>query len=209
MPIVSIINQKGGAGKTTIAVNLAHALKRDGYNVLLVDSDPQGSSRDWHEANGAQLLTVVGLDRDTLDKDVKMIQANFDWIVIDGAPRFDKLAAAAVKASDIILIPCQPSPYDIWAAGDLVDLIKARQTVMNGLPYAAFVVSRAIKNTKLGSEVMNALQAYELPVFKSMTTQRVAYPTTAAEGKTVFDNQDSEAAQEVTQIKNELLAIGK
>ena len=208
MPIVAILNQKGGAGKTTIAVNLADALQRDGFKVLLVDSDPQGSCRDWHAANEGEILTVIGLDRDTLDKDIKAIQANFDWVVIDGAPRLDKLAAAGVKAADVVLIPCQPSPYDIWATGDLVDLIKARQTVMNGKPYAGFVVSRAIKNTKLGGEVMEALLEYGLPVFHSMTTQRVAYPTTAAEGKTVFDNLNSEAAAEIEQIKTELLALG-
>ncbi len=65
--IISILNQKGGAGKTTISVNLARGLKQDGGSVLLVDSDPQGSARDWHAAGNGELITVIGLDRPTLD----------------------------------------------------------------------------------------------------------------------------------------------
>ena len=66
--VISVLNQKGGAGKTTIATNLAHALLLDHYKVLLVDSDPQGSLRDWNESNGGELIPVIGLDRETLPK---------------------------------------------------------------------------------------------------------------------------------------------
>lgn len=204
MPVVAILNQKGGSGKTTIAINLAHALHREGHKVLLVDSDPQGSARDWNEENAGELIPVVGLDRETLPKDLQAIGAGYDWVVIDGAPQIAKLSAAAVKAADMVIIPCQPSPYDIWAAADLVDVIKARQDVTNGKPVAAFVVSRAIKNTKLGKEILEALEGYGLPVFKSSTTQRVAYPTTAAEGKTVFVESESEAAKEINAVMNEM-----
>ncbi|WMS89296.1 ParA family partition ATPase [Pleionea litopenaei] len=204
MPVISILNQKGGSGKTTIAVNLAHALKLDGSRVLLVDSDPQGSARDWNEENEGEILPVVGLDRETLPKDLQAIKSGYDWVVIDGAPQIARLAAAAVKASDLVIIPCQPSPYDIWAAADLVDVIKARQDVTDGKPLSAFVVSRAIKNTKLGKEIMEALESYGLPVLKSQTTQRVAYPTTASEGQTVFIEPQSEAAKEIVALKEEI-----
>jgi len=111
--VIAVLNTKGGSGKTTIATNLAHALQRDGTNVLLVDSDPQGSTRDWNEANGGSIIPVVGLDRETLAKDLQGISAGYDWIVIDGAPQVAKLSVAAVKAADLVLIPVQPSPYDI------------------------------------------------------------------------------------------------
>ncbi len=204
MPIVAILNQKGGSGKTTIAVNLAHSLQRDGGRVLLGDGDPQGSARDWNEENEGKILPVLGLDRATLPQDLQAIQAGYDWIVIDGAPQLTKLAAAAVKVADIVLIPCQPSPYDIWATADLVDIIKARQDVTGGKPQAAFLISRVIKNTKLGREIVEALEGYDLPIFKSQTTQRVAYPTTASEGQTVYIEPNSEAAKEIEAVKNEL-----
>lgn len=203
MPVIAILNQKGGAGKTTIAVNLAYALQQDGCKVLLVDADPQGSARDWNEANEGAILPVVGLDRETLAKDLDAIKQGYDWIVIDGAPQIARLSAAAVKVADLVLIPCQPSPYDVWAAADLVDIIKARQDVTNGKPKAAFVISRSIRNTKLGREVEEALESYGLPILKSMTTQRVAYPTTAAEGQTVFVEREGAAAHEIDAIKNE------
>lgn len=207
MPVISILNQKGGSGKTTIAINLAHCLMLDGYRVLLVDSDPQGSARDWNEENEGDILPVVGLDRETLPKDLDAIGSGYDLIVIDGAPQIAKLATAAVKVADLVLIPCQPSPYDIWAASDLVDIVKARQDVTDGKPKAAFIISRAIKNTKLGNEITEALTSYEIPILKNGTTQRVAYPTTASEGKTVFTEQDSQAALEIESIKNEILEL--
>lgn len=203
MPVIAILNQKGGAGKTTIAVNLAYALQQEGSKVLLVDADPQGSARDWNEANEGAILPVVGLDRETLAKDLDAIKHGYDWIVIDGAPQIARLSAAAVKVADLVLIPCQPSPYDVWAAADLVDILKARQDVTNGKPKAAFVISRSIRNTKLGREVEEALESYGLPILKAMTTQRVAYPTTAAEGQTVFVEREGAAAHEIEAIKNE------
>lgn len=202
--VLAILNQKGGSGKTTISTNLAVALQRDGAKVVLVDADPQGSSRDWNEANGGDLIPVVGLDRETLPKDLQVITNTYDWIVIDGAPQIAKLSAAAVKAADIVLIPVQPSPYDIWACADLVDIIKARQQVTDGMPKAAFVISRAIKNTRLAGDVAQALEDYGLPVFTALTTQRVVYPTSAAAGQTVFSEKDEEAMKEMEAVKNEL-----
>lgn len=205
--IVSVLNQKGGSGKTTISSNLAHAIALDDRKVLLVDSDPQGSLRDWNEANGGELIPVVGLDRETLPKDLKAISDGYDFVIIDGAPQIAKMSVAAVKAANLVLIPVQPSPYDIWACADLVDIITARQEVTDGLPLAYFLISRAIKNTKLGNEIKSALVDYELPVMKTYTTQKVAYPTTAAEGKTVFNEPASSAAKEITAIKTEIMEI--
>jgi chromosome partitioning protein len=205
--IISVLNQKGGSGKTTISSNLAHAIALDGHKVLLVDSDPQGSLRDWNEANGGELLPVVGLDRETLPKDLKAVSDGYDFVVIDGAPQIAKMSAAAVKAANLVLIPVQPSPYDIWACADLVDIIAARQEVTDGSPLAYFIISRAIKNTKLGNEIKGALVDYELPIMKTYTTQKVAYPTTAAEGTTVFNEPECSAAKEITAIKTEVMEI--
>ncbi len=203
--IIAILNQKGGAGKTTISVNLARALQKNGSKVLLVDSDPQGSSRDWHAAGNGDLLTVIGLDRPTLDKDIKAIADGYAWVLIDGAPQLAEMAVSAIKCADVVLIPVQPSPYDIWAAEDLVEVIKTRQQVADGKPKAAFIISRQINNTNLGKEVREALNGYGLPVFEAGTFQRIIYAKTAATGTTVIDAEpNSDAANEIKQIAKEL-----
>lgn len=203
--IIAVLNQKGGAGKTTLSTNLARALQLAGDKVLLVDSDPQGSARDWNAAGNGELLPVVGLDRSTLAKDIQSIQDNQDWLIIDGAPQIAELAVAAIKCADVILIPVQPSPYDVWACEDLVEIIKTRQEVTNGKPKAAFVISRVIKNTQLSKEIGEALDGYDLPVFKHFTSQRVIYPKSAATGSTVLDADASgEAAAEIRAIAQEL-----
>jgi len=209
MKVIAVLNQKGGAGKTTIATHLARALQLDGADVLLVDSDPQGSARDWAAVREDQLVTVVGIDRPTIDRDVKAIGQR-DFVVIDGAPQAADLAVSAIKAADFVLIPVQPSPYDIWATADLVDLVKQRIELTDGKLQAAFVVSRAIKGTKMGAEVAEALSGYGLPVLEARITQRVIYPGTAAAGTTVQDNDpDSDAAHEIralmTEIKEKLI----
>ena len=204
MQVIAVLNQKGGSGKTTIATHLARALQLTGADVLLVDSDPQGSARDWAAVREDQPLTVVGIDRPTIDRDLKQV-ARKDFVVIDGAPQAADLAVSAIKAADFVLIPVQPSPYDIWATADLVELVKQRIEVTDGRLQAAFVVSRAIKGTRIGGEVTEALVGYGLPVLETRITQRVSYPGTAAVGSTVMDSEpDSDAAAEVHALANEI-----
>ena len=125
--------------------------------------------------------------------------------MIDGAPQAADLAVSAIKAADFVLIPVQPSPYDIWATADLVELVQQRIEVTDGRLQAAFVVSRAIKGTKMGAEVAEALAGYGLPVLDSRITQRVSYPGTAATGTTVLDAEPGgDAAAEILALATEL-----
>jgi chromosome partitioning protein len=208
MQVIAVLNQKGGSGKTTIATHLARALQLDGADVLLVDSDPQGSARDWAAVRDDNPVTVVGIDRaKLLDRDLKNV-GHKDFVVIDGAPQAPKtgdLAVSAIRAADFVLIPVQPSPYDIWATAELVELVKQRIEITDGKLKAAFVVSRAIKGTKMGAEVAEALNGYGLPVLDSRITQRVSYPGTAAAGTTILDAEpDGDGAKEIRALMNEI-----
>ena len=205
MKVIAVLNQKGGSGKTTIATHLARALQLQGSSVLLVDSDKQGSARDWSAVNESNPVTVIGLDRPTLDRDLKNI-SDKDFVVIDGSPQATDLAVSAIKVADFVLIPVQPSPYDIWATSDLVDLVKQRIEMTDNKLKSAFVVSRAIKNTKIGSEVSEVLIEYGLPVLNAKIVQRIAYPNSAAIGKTVFETESktSDAVAEMNALATEV-----
>jgi chromosome partitioning protein len=207
MTIIAILNLKGGCGKTTIAINIAHSFQNLGHKVLLVDSDPQGSARDWNEINEGKLIPVIGLDRISLPADIEAVKSDYDIIIIDGAPQVNKLSAAAIKVADFVLIPVQPSPYDIWATSDLVELIKTRQELIPDKPITAFVVSRVIKNTKLSEEVVVALKAYALPILNSYTTQRVIYPTSASNGQTIYSTPFNDATLEIDAMRDEIIEV--
>lgn len=207
MIVIAVLNQKGGSGKTTIATHIATALRLAGYTVLLVDSDPQGSARDWASVREDHPLSVVGIDRPTIERDLKSI-APVDFVIIDGAPQAAELAVSAIKACDFALIPVQPSPYDIWATADLVDLVKQRIEITDGKLQAAFVVSRAITGSNIGKEVTAILEGYELPVLQSRVHQRVDYPGTAAAGSTILEDfPESAGAKEIRQLTDELVGL--
>lgn len=207
MKVISVLNQKGGSGKTTIATHIATCLQQKGNSVLLVDSDPQGSSRDWAAMRESGDLPVIGIDRPTLERDLKSL-AKKDFVVIDGAPQTADLAISAIKVSNFILIPVQPSPYDIWATSDLVDLVKQRIEITDGKLKAVFVINRAIKGTKIGTEIRKALEEYDLPVLESVIFQRVSYPSSASMGKTVTELEpSSDGAKEIISLTNEILTF--
>lgn len=208
--IISFLNQKGGVGKTTISTNIAVSMQMNNQKVLLVDSDPQGSLRDWNEANEGKLIPVVGLDRETLAKDVEGVKSGYDIIIIDGAPQSSKLVAAAIKVSDLVIIPVTPSPYDVWACSDLVEIVKARQEVTNGSPVCRFLISRARKGTNLSDDINEALSGYEIPVLINRTIHREVYAKTASDGLTVYhDLKAEDAMNEVTRLRNEILEVLK
>lgn len=200
--VIAVLNQKGGAGKTTMATNLAAWLHTCGKKVVLVDLDPQGSATEWSETRETDdVFPVMGMGK-RVARDLPRVTGGYDYAVLDGAPQISELAAPAVKAADLVLIPCQPSPFDIYSCATLVELIQARQEVTDGAPRAAFVVSRVIKNTHLSREVRDALAEYELPIFDAHTTQRVAYAD-CAKGGSVMDLPATDKA------RLEIEALGK
>ena len=107
MRVISFLNSKGGSGKTTLSTNLARAYAQSSSQVLLVDSDPQGSARDWHAARENNPIPLVALDRPNALKNLASVGAGYDVVLVDGAAKLSQMISAAV------IIPVQPSPYDI------------------------------------------------------------------------------------------------
>lgn len=204
--IIAILNQKGGVGKTTLAVNIARAYSIQGLNTILVDSDVQGSAQRWHEHSGGELIDMTCLFMTTLNKDIQRYRKSHDRIIIDGIPRISPLTVCAIMCADIILIPVQPSPYDVWSTQDMVNNVKDRVKITEGKTKAAFVVSRKIVGSKLGREVEDQLKELDLPVFKNGTCQRVAYATSVEKGLTVLDGEyyGSEACKEIQSVVQEI-----
>lgn len=204
--IISFQNQKGGVGKTTLSINVAHALVLSGFKVLVVDADPQGSVRDWASVRDSRPpFQVVGMDRPTIHRDLPAMKEHYDYVVIDAPPRVSELARSAILASDIVVIPVQPSPYDVWAAKEIVTLVQEASVYKEKIK-SVFAVNRKIANTAIGREVKEALQTYVLPVLDAQICQRVLFAESAAVGKTVFEvSPDSQAASEIESLKNEIL----
>ncbi|WP_280564148.1 ParA family partition ATPase [Chromohalobacter sp. 48-RD10] len=203
--IIGVLNQKGGVGKTTLAVNIAAALARTGKRVLLIDADPQGSALDWAAAReGDPLFAVVGLPKPSIHKELALVGEGYDVVVIDGPPRVTDLARSAIMASDIVLIPVQPSPYDIWAADEVVKLIQEASVFKENLK-SVFVINRKIANTAIGRDVREALEAYDLPTLEASIVQRVAFAEAAAVGKAIYEqDRDGVASQEIKAVVSEL-----
>jgi len=206
--IISLLNQKGGVGKTTLAVHLAMALSRRGKRVLMVDADPQGSALDWAASREDETaFPVIGLPKATLHKELPKLAADYDFLVIDGAPRVYDVARSAIMASNLVLIPVQPSPYDVWAAKEIVDLITDVKPFKENLK-SVFVINRKIVNTAIGRDVADALSEYELPVLKSQMCQRVSFAESAGRGQTVLETEPgSLASQEIEALTNEVLEL--
>jgi chromosome partitioning protein len=206
---LSIQNQKGGVGKTTLAIHISHALALTKARVLLVDADPQGSARDWAAAREDKPpFSVIGLDRPTLHRDLPPLAKDYDHVVIDGPPRVSDLARSAIIAADLVVVPIQPSPYDVWAADEVIKLIQEASVFKENLK-SVFVINRRIVNTAIGRDVGEALAEYSIPVLKTVISQRVGFAESAAAGETVLDTDPKgAAAKEIRALTKEILSLG-
>ena len=222
--IIAYLNQKGGVGKTTLAIHTAAAFALAGRDVVLVDADPQGSALDWLETRLSRLegaaviagrsddaadplFSVIGMSRPVIHKQLPRIAAGCDLVVIDGPPSLADISRSAMLVADLVLIPVQPSPYDVWAAQDLVDLIDETRIYREELD-VRFVISRGIVNTEIGRDVSAALAKWTVKVLSAHVSQRMAFAESAATGSTVLETaKASPAAKEIEALRDAIVTV--
>lgn len=212
--VISVLNQKGGSSKTTTATNVASCLAvKHGFKVLIVDlNHHQASATDWAAAREERerdpgLIPVIAMGK-ALARDLPRVAGGYDFVIVDGVPEVGELTAAAIKAADLVLVPIQPSQYDIWATSDLIQLIKERQEIADGRPATHLMVSRAVVGTNIERTVRTALEAFELPILKAQTCHRIAYIQGVGAGLSVMDLAPRDQARiEIEAVTAELLEL--
>lgn len=209
--VTSFVNQKGGVGKTTLAVNVAAEKARRGRRVLLLDADPQGSALDWQAQRGRQehppLVSVVGFPRDTIHREIDQVGEGYDDIIIDAPGRVEAVARAVIMASDVVVIPVQPSPYDVWASADVLALLEQSQVYKPELE-SVWVINRKIVGTSIGRDIRAQLSDYGPQLLGATVAQRVIYSEAAARGLAVYESDPGGVADdEIREVTTELEKI--
>ena len=210
MKILSVINEKGGCGKSTVATNLATALHRAGHSVVLVDADPQGTARDWRDASpaDADLPPVVGIDRAAILKNSLATLSGNDFLIIDAPAKANEMANAIVGVSHIAIIVIQPSGADLWASAATVKMIHAKRD-LGGAIDATFLVNRASQFTRLSKEVTTGdWNEYGLDQLDATLGNRVAFAQALTDGLSVYDLADGQAKAEIDFVVKELEEAG-
>ena len=203
MKIIAIISQKGGAGKTTLAVHLATAAAAAGYTAAVIDLDPQGTATSWGDRRTAQVPEVVSGQAIRIPALVKAACDNgADFLVLDTAPNADQTASLAARAADMVLIPCRPSAFDLEAIETTLMLAKAATK-------PAYVVLNAVPpRSSIGKEAADGLAGRGVQVAPHFLTHRAAFTHGVIDGRTAqeFEPQ-GKAAEEVETLYRWLCGV--
>jgi chromosome partitioning protein len=214
--VISLVNQKGGCGKTTVSMHLAGALARrgQGMKVLVVDADPQGTATRW-AASAADdepfPASVVGLAaaNTKVHREVQKFADDYDYIIIDCPPSADsQVPQSALLITDVALVPVIPSPPDLWAAIGIGKTIEGAQTVNEALK-TRLVLNQLQPNTTLGREALEILPAFGIELARHSLSFRQVYRQCAAFGQTAhnFGSKAKEAIEEIEALTDEVIAL--
>lgn len=208
MPVIAFVGNKGGAGKTTLSVNLAAGLARYGETVI-VDADPQGSSIHWHaNSDGKRVTPVFQAESELLDQ-IEQLKRKYAYVIADCPPSVHAPQTDAIlKMADVAMAPVQPSPVDLWATVHIEQAI-AEAKEINPALRAMLVVNQMENRSTLSQLIREALGEIAVPVATTAIRKRAVYKASALEGRTVFDmgKRGSEAAKELDELINEVIRV--
>lgn len=202
--VITVAQQKGGAGKTTVAAHLAVALSQKGNRVAVVDIDPQGSLSYWHNIREQALgegytgLSFTSVSGWRVASEISRLKKNVDYIVIDSPPHTETEARTAIRGADLVVIPVQPSPTDLWATKATLDLAKAERVPVRVL------MNRVPVNSRLAITI-----AAELPeLSENSFGNRVLFASSLMEGRCATElDPSSVAAKEVKNFVAEIISL--
>lgn len=199
--LVALISQKGGAGKTTVTMQLAAGLAERGFSVAIADLDPQESALRWSESASPEkpfpaLVARIGGDAEALRVQVKALGHKCDFVLLDCPPSIEHPhSEGALDLADLALVPVVPSPPDLWSARAMERFILSRMNLRKGLTGA--LLPNRVQRTALSGSVLEVMRDFSLPVIGAALTQRNAYAQSAVLGGSVFQmGKSAQAAQE-------------
>ena len=197
MPTIAIVSQKGGSGKTTLAVHIATRAAQAGHESCVVDTDPQATAAAWSDWRGDYLPVVVTSPPARLARTIESAKKNrVDFVVIDTPPHADAAAREAIKQADIVLIPTRPRAFDLHALEPIADLVsfakKPAYVVLNAVPAGASVLSE---------DARKAAKEMGLKVCSVTLGDRAAFHRSSAKGETAAEiDATGKAAKEIEKL---------
>lgn len=193
MSVISIVNQKGGCGKSTTAVHFAYWLAQN-RSVTLIDADAQQSSSSWLSCLPKDIPHTAILDPEALFEAIEEASSQYEVVVVDGPGSLSEITKTILDISDLTLVPCQPSGLDLSSSSKILQVIRQRQKVRSGQPKVGLFLSRAVKGTVLLKEAQQALsQDQRFPLINATIYQRQCISDAPIQQATVFDLAGSAA----------------
>ena len=191
--VITIAQQKGGSGKTTLAVNLAVALARGGHSVAVLDTDPQGSLGRWfmtrRERFGEAGMEFATASAWGVAYECEKLARAAEFVIVDTPPKADSDLRPALRAADLVLVPVAASHVDLWATEGVLDLARREDTP------AIVVLNRMRANTRLGGDVTAAARETGAEVAGPALANRIAYAETLGQGLGVIEAPRNAAAR--------------
>lgn len=202
--VIALAQQKGGSGKTTIAVNLAIAFLRRGASVALIDTDPQGSLGRWFMARRARGNPGVVFSTASawgIGYECEKYRQEVDWVIVDTPPKADADLRPALRESDLVIVPVAMSQVDLWATEAVLDLARREHRP------ALVVMNRARAGTRLHGEVAVGMEALEATAARTPVGNRVVYAEALGEGQGALERGRGPWTAEVEALADEVAAL--